>query len=92
MIVGSDGEELNACSTVETDRGAQRPDTPQAPSPTREREFVAAILQEPFEQDLEYDITLEEPNGQETRRVDDPDLVGRPGGETQGFHPPSPCR
>ena len=59
-------EEMSAGSTGETDGGAQRPHAPQAPSPIPEREFRRAILQDPLE-DLEYAITLEEPNGQETR-------------------------
>ena len=67
--------------------GAQRPRTPQGPSPLPEREFVVARLQEPLE-DLENAITLEEPNGQVTRRREDMDLVKRPAGETQGFHVP----
>ena len=90
MSVGSNGEDRNTCSTEETDRKARRRHAPRASSPLREREFVAAILQGPFEQDLEYDIPLEEPNGQETRRVEDPDMVRRPGGEPQGFPAPHP--
>ena len=55
MSIGdSDGEDLAACLTGETDRGAQRPHAPRAPSPNREREIVTVILQEPFEQGLEY--------------------------------------
>ena len=38
------------------------------------------------EEEIQAAITLEEPNGQEARRVEDPDLVWRPGGETQGLH------
>ena len=87
MSFGSDGEDLNDGSMGETDRGAQQPHAPQAPLPIPEREFLKAILQEPLK-NLEYTITLEEPNGQETRKVEDLDMVGRLGGETQGFHVP----
>ena len=77
MSFGSDGEDLNDGSMGGTDRGAQQPHAPQAPSPIPESE---------------YTIALEEPNGQETRKVEDLDMVGRSGGETQGFqvpqHPP----
>ena len=42
------------------------------------------------EEETRAAITLEEPHGQEARRVEDPDLVGRPGGEIQGLHAPQP--
>ena len=35
-------------------------------------------------------ITLEELHGQEARRVEDPDVGGRPGGEIQELHAPKP--
>ena len=86
----SDEEDPAACFTGETDREARRPNAPQSPSPT---EFVTAILQEPFGQGLDYAILLEETDGQEDRRLEDPDLIRRPGGEIRGLHatqPPPP--
>ena len=81
---GNNGEDLKTCSTGETDREARRRHATRASSPIWEREFVVTILQAPFEQGLEYEIPLEEPNGQETRRMEDPNLVRKPGGEPQG--------
>ena len=80
MSVGSNGEDRNTCSTEETDRKARRRHAPRASSPIREREFVTTILQEPFEQGLEYTITLEESNDQEARRVEDLVPDGEGGG------------
>ena len=87
MSLCSSREDINDGSIGVTDRGAQRPHAPRAPSPILEREFRRAILKEPLE-DLEYTITLEEPNGQETKGEEDRNKVKAPGRETPGFHAP----
>ena len=84
---GNDEEDLNAGPTGEIGREARRPHAPRNLSPIWEREFRRAIRQELLEH-INYNINLEEPNGWETRRVESPDEVERPGGDAQETHGP----
>ena len=77
--MGSSGgheEEPASGPTKDTDRDVRKSQEPQLLLPM---EFVTRILQEPFDQGLEYKITMEERESQEDRRVESPRMDGKRG-------------
>ena len=75
MTLQKEGRTTDRLLDGETDKEARGPHATKSTSPT---EFVASLLQGPIDQGLEYKIPLEEPDRQEARRVEAPDLNVRP--------------
>ena len=73
---GRDEEEPASGSTKDTNREVGKSQEPQSPSTM---DFVTRMLQEPFQQGLEYKITIEGRESQEDKRAQNQGLDGERG-------------